>query len=98
VQLARGSSQFVFTLELTQLHRASDAQTATYAAMGLSLLAQLKPAAVRRSGMSTDRLLPPLRLELRVEKVRGPSALEPQALPEFALRPEAEALEKTLRS
>jgi len=48
--------------------------------------------------MSTGGLLPPLGLELRVEKVRGPSALEPQALPELAIRPEAEALEKTLRS
>ena len=40
---------------------------------------------------------PPLGLELGVQKVRGPGTLEPCALPELALPPEAKALKKPLR-
>jgi hypothetical protein len=44
-----------------------------------------------------ESFLIPLGLELGVEKVRGPGTLEPRALPELALLPEAKALEKALR-
>lgn len=45
-----------------------------------------------------SRLWPPLGLELRVNKVRGPGTLEPRALPQFALPPEAKALKEMLRA
>ncbi len=42
--------------------------------------------------------MPPLGLELRVNEVGDPGALEPRAFPEFTLPPEAKALKQTLRS
>ncbi len=56
------------------------------------------PTAFAPNALLDGRLSPPLGLELRENKVRGPGTLEPRALPQFSLPPERKALKETLRA